>query len=55
MLVIETCSNGKTKVVLKKDWNPSMLGKAYFPKLKNFVDSADAERIQRGLLKWRKK
>ena len=50
MLVIEQYSNGQRMVVLKKDWNPSMLSKGYVPKRKNYVEGQHMERLQRALL-----
>lgn len=50
MLIIEQYSNGQRMVVLKKDWNPSMLSKGYVPKRKNYVEGQHMERLQRALL-----
>ena len=51
MLVIERNSNGKTIVVMKKDWHPNRIGKAYQRPLPNYVVSKDAVDIQRALLR----
>jgi hypothetical protein len=51
MLVIETTSNGRTMVTLKKDWHPGRMGSQYKPPLRNYVEGASAERVQRALLK----
>lgn len=55
MLVVEYQSNGKRIVKLHKDWHPSMLSKAYMPRLKNYVDNYPMERLQRALLRKEKK
>lgn len=55
MLVIETQSNGKRVVKLRKDWHPGMMCKAYMPKPKNYVDSDEMRLVQSGLLKRSKK
>jgi hypothetical protein len=51
MLVIETTSNGRTMVTLKKDWHPGRMGSQYKPPMRNYVEGASAERVQRALLK----
>jgi hypothetical protein len=48
MLIIETTKNGKRMVKIKKDWNPSRIGKAYTPKY--FDITHDAYRLQTALL-----
>lgn len=55
MLVVEHQSNGKRIVKMHKDWHPSMLGKAYMPRQKNYVDSYSMERLQKALLRKDKK
>lgn len=55
MLVIETNSNGQRIVKLRKDWHPGLMGKAYIPKPKNYVDSDEMRLVQSGLLKRSKK
>jgi len=50
MLVIERTSNGQTMVVMKKDWHPNRIGKAYQRPLPNYVVSKDAVDIQRAFL-----
>ena len=49
MLIIEQQSNGQTIVVLKRDWHPNRIGRAYSPN-KNFVDSRDMEKVQSAFL-----
>lgn len=51
MLVTEYTSDGRTIVRLRKDWNPTRIGKAYMPPIKNHVQSKDAYRLQSALLK----
>ena len=51
MLITERTSDGRTVVRLRKDWNPSRIGKSYVPPLKNYVTSHDALRIQAALLR----
>lgn len=51
MLVLERNSNGKTIVVMKKDWHPNRIGKAYQRPLPNYVVSKDAVDIQRAFLR----
>lgn len=55
MLVIEHQSNGRRIVKMHKDWHPSMMSKAYQPRLKNYVDTYSMERLQRALLMKEKK
>ena len=50
MLIVERTSNGQTIVVIKKDWHPNRIGKAYQRPLPNHVQSADAWNLQTGLL-----
>lgn len=50
MLIIETTSNGRTMVTLKKDWHPGRMGTQYTPPRRNYVDGPSAERVQRALL-----
>ncbi len=50
MLVIEHTSNGQRIVKVRKDWHPGMMGKAYQPRLKNYVDGSHMERLQKALL-----
>lgn len=49
MLIIETQSNGKNIVKIKKDWHPNRIGRAYNPN-KNYVDSLAMEKVQAALL-----
>jgi len=51
MLIVEHQSNGKRIVKLHKDWHPSMVGKGYMPRQKNYVDSRAMERVQQALLR----
>lgn len=51
MLVIEYFSNGQRRVRLHKDWNPSRIGRAYTPPLRNLVTSRDEVRLQSALLR----
>lgn len=55
MLVIEHQSNGQRIVKFKKDWHPSMMGKGYLPRQKNYVEGVHMERLQRALLQGGKK
>ena len=50
MLIIEQLRNGQTIVVVKKDWHPNRIGKAYQRPLQNNMQSKDAWDIQSGLL-----
>jgi len=50
MLIIEQLRNGQTIVIVKKDWHPSRIGKAYQRPLQNNMQSKDAWDIQSGLL-----
>lgn len=50
MLVIEHTSNGQRVVKIKKDWHPGRMGSSYTPRLKNYVDGINMERLQRALL-----
>ncbi len=51
MLVIEHLSNGQRIVKFKKDWHPAMMGKAYTPRQRNYVDGIHMERLQKALLR----
>jgi len=51
MLILERTSNGKTIVVMKKDWHPNRIGKAYQRPLPNHVQSKDAYNIQSAFLR----
>ena len=55
MLIIERTSNGQSIVVIKKDWHPNRIGKAYQRPLQNYVQSKDAWNIQSGLLNQQRK
>lgn len=50
MLIIERTSNGKTMVVMKRDWHPNRIGKAYQRPMQNNLQSKDAWNIQTALL-----
>ena len=50
MLIVERTSNGQTIVVVKKDWHPNRISKAYQRPLPNYVQSVDAWNLQTGLL-----
>lgn len=50
MLVIERNSNGKTIVVMKKDWHPDRISRSYTPPRPRYPISKDAWNIQTGLL-----
>jgi hypothetical protein len=51
MLIVERTSNGQTIVVVKKDWHPNRIGKAYQRPMQNNVQSKDAWIIQSALLR----
>lgn len=51
MLVIERNSNGKTIVVMKKDWHPDRISKSYTPPRPRYHLSKDAWNIQTALLR----
>ena len=51
MLIIETTSNGRTIVTLKKTWHPHRIGIAYTPPLQRIVPSATAYKLQTALLR----
>jgi len=51
MLIIEQLRNGQTIVIVKKDWHPNRIGKAYQRPLQNNVQSKDAWNIQTALLR----
>lgn len=50
MLIVERTSNGQSIVVVKKDWHPNRIGKAYQRPLQNNMQSKDAWDLQTGLL-----
>jgi hypothetical protein len=50
MLIVERTSNGQTIVVMKKDWHPNRISKAYQRPLQNNVQSLDAWNLQTALL-----
>jgi hypothetical protein len=50
-MLIVTETNGRTVVQFKKNWWPNQIGTNLPPKLRNYVDSHDAARIQRALLR----
>jgi hypothetical protein len=50
MLIIEQLRNGQRMVIVKKDWHPNRIGKAYQRPLQNHVQSKDAWDIQSALL-----
>jgi hypothetical protein len=45
MLVVEKTSNGRTIVVIKRDWHPGRIGRAYMPKVRSMSD---------GEIRWQK-
>lgn len=49
MLIIERTANGRTVVMLKKDWHPGRISSAYTPR-RNYVDNRSMERVQAALL-----
>ena len=51
MLIIEQLRNGQRMVIVKKDWHPNRIGKAYQRPLQNYVQSKDAWNLQTGLLR----
>jgi hypothetical protein len=51
MLVIEKTANGRTIVVLKRDWHVGRMGLAYTPKPRNYVEHGDMEAVQKALLR----
>lgn len=53
MLIIERNSNGSTVVKIKKDWNPSRIGRAYTPPQDPLT--RDAYRLQTALLEIKEK
>jgi len=53
MLIIERQSNGSTVVKIKKDWNPSRIGRAYTPPQNPLT--RDAYRLQTALLEVKEK
>ena len=50
MLIIEQLRNGQRMVIVKKDWHPNRIGKAYQRPMQNNMQSKDAWNIQSGLL-----
>lgn len=54
MLIVEKQSNGRTIVVLKKDWHPSRISKSYIPPLRDYMTDSSI-RIQSALLKHARK
>jgi hypothetical protein len=46
MLIVEQLRNGQTIVVMKKDWHPNRIGKAYQRPMQNNLQSRDAYNIQ---------
>ena len=55
MLIVERTSNGQSIVVIKKDWHPNRIGKAYQRPLQNYVQSKDAWNIQSAFLNKQRK
>jgi hypothetical protein len=53
MLIIERQSNGSTVVKIKKDWNPSRIGRAYTPPQNPLT--RDSYRLQTALLEVKEK
>jgi hypothetical protein len=51
MLTIEETRNGQRIVVVKKDWHPGRIGRAYQRPLPNYVMSKDALNLQRAFLR----
>ena len=51
MLTIEENRNGQRMVVVKKDWHPGRIGRAYQRPLPNYVTSKDALTLQRAFLR----
>ena len=50
MLIVEENRNGQRIVVMKKDWHPNRISRAYQRPLPNLVQSEDAVNIQRAFL-----
>jgi len=50
MLIVEQLRNGQRIVVMKKDWHPNRISKAYQRPLPNHVQSEDAWRLQTAYL-----
>jgi hypothetical protein len=50
MLIVEQLRNGQTIVVMKKDWHPNRIGKAYQRPMQNNIQSKDAWNIQTAFL-----
>jgi len=51
MLIVEQLRNGQRIVVMKKDWHPNRISKAYQRPLPNHVQSEDAWRLQTAYLR----
>ena len=49
MLIVEKTNNGRTIVVLKKDWHPGRINKGYIPPLRNYMTDSSI-RLQTALL-----
>jgi hypothetical protein len=50
MLIVERTSNGQSIVVIKKDWHPNRIGKAYQRPMQNNLQSRDAWNLQTAYL-----
>lgn len=50
MLVVEKTANGRTMIVIKRDWHPGRIGTAYIPKLRREY-SINEYRLQSALLR----
>lgn len=50
MLVVEKTANGRTIIVIKKDWHPGRISTAYIPKLRREYSTTEY-RIQSALLR----
>ena len=50
MLIVERTSNGQSIVVIKKDWHPNRIGKAYQRPMQNNMQSRDAWNLQTAYL-----
>jgi hypothetical protein len=50
MLIVERTSNGQSIVVIKKDWHPNRIGRAYQRPMQNNMQSHDAWRLQTAYL-----
>jgi len=51
MLIVEQLRNGQRIVVMKKDWHPNRISKAYQRPLPNHVQSKDAWNLQTAFLR----